>query len=165
MRNVITLLSLYLIIGLTHAQNILPNAKMIGSGSLNYLIWEVYDAQLFADDVVSFNQPFALTLIYKRELYGEQIAERSAQEIQKLGFNDTLKLADWEAQMRSLFPNVNDGTRLTGVYRPNQGTDFYLDDLHIGRIEDVAFGQWFFGIWLDKNTSEPELRRALLGQK
>ena len=28
---------------------------------------------------------------------------------------------------------------------------------------DKDFGKWFFGIWLNKNTSEPKLRKDLIG--
>lgn len=143
---------------------VLAKDIMIGQGSLHYLIWHVYDATLYASDKsFSFDKPFKLHLDYKRDLKGDDIADRSAQEIRQLGLNDEVKLATWHAQMKAIFPDIKDGVRLTGVYAPNKPTIFYKNNAKIGVIKDPDFGKWFFRIWLDRNTSEPELRQALLG--
>lgn len=140
------------------------NQKLIGQGSLNYYFWHVYDAKLYSNDgILSFEKPFSLKLEYKRKLYGAKIADRSTEEIRGLGFKDEVKLAAWHAQMKDIFPDVNDGISLIGVYKPNQPTVFYKNEQQIGVIKDPEFGKWFFGIWLNENTSEPKLRKALLG--
>ena len=143
-----------------------PDAQLVGSGKLNVMIWDVYDATLYAPDGHwSPSQPFALRLEYRREIKGDDIANRSVEEIRKLGYTDEVKLAAWHSQMRSIFPDVEDGTKLIGVYTPKQSTVFYHGTQHIGSIVDPDFGKWFFDIWLSENTPEPELRAALLGKQ
>ena len=138
--------------------------KLIGQGNLHYYLWHVYDAKLYSNDgKFSFDKPFILKLEYKLKLSGAKIADRSAEEIRGLGFKDEIKLAAWHAQMKGIFPDVNDGVSLTASYAPNKPTIFYKNDQEVGAIKDPEFGKWFFGIWLDKNTSEPNLRKELVG--
>ncbi|MDB2415453.1 chalcone isomerase family protein [Rickettsiales bacterium] len=142
------------------------NQKLVGQGSLYYFFWHIYDVKLYSQDgKFSFDKPFSLKLEYKRKLYGNKIADRSTEEIRGLGFKDEVKLAAWHAQMKDIFPDVNDGINLTGIYKPNQPTVFYKNNKQIGTIKDPEFGKWFFGIWLNKETSEPKLRKSLIGSK
>jgi hypothetical protein len=139
---------------------------LVGKASLYYLLWHVYDIELYsADGDFSFDEAFALKLEYKLKLYGDRIADRSAKEIRRLGFSDEIRLAAWHAQMKDMFPDVDDGSSLTGAYNPIASTVFYKDGNKIGVIEDPEFGKWFFGIWLHENASQPKLRQALLGNK
>lgn len=138
--------------------------KKIGNGRLNYLFWHVYDADLYSlKGTFSFEHPLKLELTYQRKLYGKEIAKRSLEEMQKLGLDNPEQETIWLAQMTELFPDVSDGTRLSAIYSPNSMMVFYRDDIRIGEINDPEFGRWFFRIWLDENTSEPKLRKALLG--
>ncbi len=142
----------------------IPNAAIVGHGVLSYAFWDVYDATLYAPQGKwNPNKPFALSLEYHFEIDGKEIANRSVQEMRKQGFSDEVKLAAWNAQMKSIFPDVENGTVLSAVYMPGKQTIFYDGDGVIGEIKGDEFGKWFFGIWLSEKTSEPELRRALLG--
>lgn len=141
-----------------------PNAELVGEGRLSVAFWSVYDAKLWAPGGHwSEEKPFALSLHYLRDIDGVDIADRTAEEIRKLGFDDEVKLAAWHAQMKKIFPNVKDGTELTGIYVPGKPTRFYDGSREVGVIRDALFGPWFFSIWLSENTSEPSLRRQLLG--
>lgn len=150
----------------TFLQSYMPGAKPIGQAKFNYLLWHVYDAVLHSsEEKFSFDKPFALELNYKRKLYGKKIAESSAEEIRNLGFTDELKLAGWYSQMLKIFPDVDNGTSITGIYKPNGITVFYKNDEKIGEVNDLEFGKWFFAIWFDEKTSQPEFREKLLGIK
>lgn len=143
-----------------------PGAARVGTARLSVMFWNIYDATLYAPGGEwREGRPFALTLAYLRALDGDKIADRSAEEIRKLGYGDEAMLAGWHGQMRKIFPDVDRGTRLTGVYTSGGATEFYNGDTLIGRIDDAAFGAWFFDIWLGENTSEPHLRRQLLALK
>jgi hypothetical protein len=83
----------------------------------------------------------------------------------KQGFTDEVTLADWNSQMKAIFPDVKAGTVLTAISQPGKQTTFYDGATIIGSIKGDDFGKAFFGIWLAEKTSEPKLRRALLGLK
>ena len=147
----------------------IPDAKEVGSGRLNVLFWSIYDATLYAPKGAwSHDPPYALMLEYFRTFKGADIAKRSVEEMRKIGLNDEIKLAAWQAEMRRIFPDVHDGTRLIGIRTASSATIFYADhnenneNKMIGAIQDPEFGVWFFNIWLSHNTSEPALRKKLL---
>lgn len=144
----------------------IPDASKVGSGRLSVVFWDVYDATLYAPKGTwDAAQPFALSIEYMRTIDGVDIADRSAEEIRKLGYTNEVKLAAWHSQMRSFFPDVTPGTELTGVYKPGKQTVFYHNGKHVGAIRDPEFGKWFFDIWLSEQTPEPKLRAALLGKQ
>ena len=140
-------------------------ANKVGQGRLTYLFWDVYDAALYAPNGVwEPNQPFALQLSYLRTIKGKKIADRSIEEIRKQGFVDEVKLASWHTQMRKIFPDVNEGISLIGVYTTTGETIFFENNTEVGRINNAEFSRLFFDIWLSEKTQAPELRKKLLGQ-
>ena len=145
-------------------QNI-PDARMVGKGRMRVMLWNVYDATLFAPNGQwQGNAPYALKLDYLRHLKGPLIAKRSIEEMEKQGFADKKKLAEWQQKMTAIFPNVQDGDSIIGLRDDSGFTDFYFNDRLIGSIEDPDFTRQFFAIWLDQKTSEPAFRRQLLGE-
>lgn len=143
-----------------------PNAEKVGEGRLTYFIWNVYDAELYAPDGKwEKDKPFALRLSYLMNLDGGDIADRSIEEIRKQGFDDEEKLKMWHTQMKRIFPDVNETTTLTGIYKANGETAFYENGYGLGRISDPEFGRYFFDIWLGEQTSAPKLTQQLLGVK
>ncbi len=148
----------------------LPEASVTGSGKYTWFGLSLYDARLWADKK-SFAAPnwqsasVALELVYARRLVGERIAVASIDEIRKLGIGTAAQQEAWLGAMKALFPDVDEGTQLIGVYAPGQPTRFFRDGTPIGEVADPAFGPAFFGIWLHPKTSAPKLRTALLGSK
>ncbi len=167
MLNVI-LCALVLVPGLASAQGAVSryveNPQTVGKARLSVLFWDVYDATLYAPKgEYAAGKNFALTLHYLMEFKGDEIAERSVEEMRKQGFADEMKLAAWYSQMKAIFPDVKKGSVITGIYQPNKPTPFYADGVKLGEIQDAEFGRHFFDIWLSEKSSEPEIRRKLLG--
>lgn len=149
---------------LDYVESFIPNLKKVGEGRMTYLLWEIYDAALYAPEgTLQKGKPFALKLSYLRNIEGKKIADISIEEMRKQGITNEIKLATWHAQMNAIFPNVKKGASLTGVYTNTGETIFYDNDKEIGRISDQDFSESFFNIWLSEKTSAPDLRRLLLG--
>ena len=147
-------------------QQYLPEAEVVGEARLKVMLWNVYDATLYAPEGRwQPEQPFALSLDYLRELKGEKIAERSIEEMRKLGFSDSAKLNQWQKKLLEIFPDVDEDTQITGI-RTQEGHSLFLKNgEQLALIEDEEFTRWFFKIWLDEETSEPEMRERLLGMQ
>ena len=142
----------------------LSGYQSVGSGTLRYFGLRIYDASLWSPGGVwRASQPFALELRYARSFDGAAIARRSIEEMRAQRSVPDATLARWEQQMRAIFPDVREGDRLTGVRQPGQGAVFYQDARRLGQIDDEAFADAFFGIWLDPATRAPALRARLLG--
>lgn len=147
----------------------LPDARLSGEGDLRWFGIKVYSAQLWIgrpglrpDRLAS--APFALDLRYATSLKGALIAERSVQEIERMGYGDPQRRGRWLDAMKRLFPDVAKGDRLTGVHEPGRGARFFHNDRPIGGVDDPDFASAFFAIWLDERTVAPALRDALLRQ-
>lgn len=143
----------------------LPDASIVGEARLSVALWDVYDAMLYAPNgSFDASKPFALSLRYMRKINGKDIADRSVEEMREQGYGDEIKLAAWNTQLKTIFPDVENGTVLSAVFIPDQKkTIFYNGNKQIGIIKDAEFTKWFSDIWLGEKTSEPTLRRKLLG--
>jgi hypothetical protein len=145
----------------------LPGATQVGQGMLRFLGLAVYDAALFASPAESPGQEvlrrsFALSLRYNMRFSGASIAQTSIDEIKRLGRGTPEQHARWLARMSTIFPDVARNDQITGIHRPGLGALFFFNERFLGQIEDPAFSDAFFSIWLAPETREPSLRQALL---
>jgi len=153
-----------------YVRQALPEATLVGQGLYRWFGLSIYKARLWGDKTKVTatgwaNNSFALELEYTRTLYGEKIAIASIDEIKKLGIGTNAQHDQWLADMKKIFPNVEEGYQLTGVFSPGQPSRFFLNGKSIGDITDPEFGPAFFGIWLHPKTSAPKLRQLLLSTK
>lgn len=155
------------------AQRALPRAvlattgdlRRLGSGTMRWFGLHVYDAALWVrgSEWVA-DEPFALDIVYGRDIAGRALADSSLAEMRRVGQEDPARSAQWLETMQRLFPDVGRGDRLIGA-QPRPGVAmFWLDDRLLGTVEDAGFARAFFAIWLDPKTREPQLRQRLLGR-
>ena len=145
--------------------NYISKAEKVGEARLSVLFWDVYDATLYAPDGIwSYDKPFALSIRYLRKIDGVDIANRSIEEMREQGLQDDVLLAQWYREIKAIFPDVKKGTVLTAIFLPGQRTDFFENERLIGTVKGNDFLRWFSGIWLSDKTSEPALRKKLLGE-
>jgi hypothetical protein len=145
---------------------LVPDAREAGSGKFRYFGLLVYDATLWTsggryDEAA----PFALGIRYARNIKGAKLAEASVGQWQKMGYGFEASYPAWGEQMRRVFPDVKPGDELVGVSLPGRGVRFFFNGADSGQIDDPAFARAFIAIWLDARTTEPGLRRALIGEK
>lgn len=145
----------------------LPGAVWSGSARMRYFGFDVYDARLWvasnfrARDYGQYG--LVLELTYLRGLNGHAIAQRSIDEMRRVGPPLTpAQEQRWLAAMQTAFPDVRAGDRITGLHEPGIGARFWYNGQPRATVRDPAFSLQFFGIWLAESTSEPQLRTALL---
>ena len=151
----------------SHIQAEIAGARLAGQGTFRWYGLKIYDAQLWVgpkgyDAAVPSAAPLALDLSYARALDGKKIAESSRDEMKKLNVGNAAQRVAWLTKMEAIFPDVQEGTHITGVYLPAFGAKFYLNGKPLGEIADPEFGHAFFAIWLDPKTTGGKLRDALL---
>ena len=144
----------------------LPQAALAGEATLRFLGFAVYQARLWVEPGFDANsyaqQPLALELAYLRSFKGSDMARRSLAEMRRQGPLDEAQAQRWQAHMQALFPDVQAGDRITGLHQPGFGASFWMNGRWLGALNDPVFSKYFFGIWLAPQTSEPQLRQALL---
>jgi hypothetical protein len=147
-----------------------PDWSLQGKGEMRWFGFSLYEARLWVPSVTSsstrtsgLDGPFALELQYTRDIPSQRLVEASIDQMKRFGAIDEQRLEKWKAALERVFPNVKTGEVIVGVLKPNQGAEFYHQNRLSGKIDDVDFARTFFAIWLDERTSEPELRKRLLG--
>lgn len=143
--------------------NVIEAQTPYGTGTMRELLLKVYDASLWTDaDQWSMNAPFALAVTYDMEIDGDDIADRSIEEMQHVATIPQAKAASYRQQLLKLFPDVVPGDTITALYDPNKGIVFCFNGKPGGSIRDMEFAREFMAIWFSPQTSEPKLRKALL---
>lgn len=145
--------------------------QLQGSGALRFFGFKAYDANLWttATAPASIN-PFAakslyaLEIVYNTGIKAEEIVNVSLVEMARLRKLTDAQVKAWTAEMQRTFPTVASGDRLTGLHVPKAGTRFFFNSRLVSEINDPAFGDAFFAIWLDEGTKRADLRKQLLGQ-
>lgn len=137
-----------------------------GQGVLRFWGLAIYEARLWvspgfaAQDYAAL--PLALELTYQRAFTAQAIAQRSIEEMRRVGNFSPEQGARWQQALQATLPDVQPGDRLMGLYRPGAGAVFQMQGRTVGEVADAEFARLFFGIWLSPRTSEPQLRQALL---
>jgi hypothetical protein len=145
----------------------LDQVRKLGQSRLVVFGFNIYDAKLWAQDGFAAanyaNSAFALDLRYLRNFSGNSIAERSLKEMRNIEAVSDAKAQEWLDQMRKTFPDIKKGDHLIGIHRTDGSASFLLNGKQIGEVRDTEFNRLFFGIWLSPRTSEPKMRRELIG--
>ena len=150
----------------TELRSALPSAMLAGNTRFEVLGFGVYEASLWVEPGFKADEyerhAFALELVYQRDFTNEAITRRSIKEMQRQPGFPPAQLKPWQQALRSAFPDVHKGDRITGIHHPGEGAVFMTNGRQTGTIRDAEFSRLFFGIWLSVHTSEPRLREALL---
>lgn len=140
-----------------------PGARVAGQGKFTWFGMKIYDASLWVGEAgYVAGAPFALELRYARSLGGKRIAEASADQMYKTGAGTPAQRTLWLGKMLAIFPDVKEGSSITGVFLAGGAVRFHLDASVLGTINEPGFAQAFAGIWLSPRTTAPQLREALL---
>jgi len=150
------------------SEQILPGWRPSEPQRLKIWGFEIYDARLWTQPEFSIQQysaqGFGLELTYLRKFEGKDIAKRSIEEMRRVGKFNSDQETLWLKAMVDIFPAVDKGDKLLGVYKPNEGAEFWGNQKRLGLIADPVFAKLFFGIWLHEATSAPEIRKAWMSR-
>jgi hypothetical protein len=142
-----------------------PQLKVRGRGLLTWFGFRVYFATLWTTQGgASLSEPYVLDLQYLRALDGEALATRSIDEMKGQGVGTEAQYGPWLLEMRRAFPNVKANDRITGLHLPGKGARFFHNGTLTHEVNDATFAKAFFDIWLSPKTSQPGLRKQILGE-
>ncbi|WP_339489835.1 chalcone isomerase family protein [Pseudomonas sp. EL_65y_Pfl2_R95] len=148
-------------------RTVLPDTELVGQGDLRIWGLRIYTARLWsAQQPFDSTKPFALELIYHRDISREQFVDASLDEIRRTSGNQVspAQLVEWRGEMQRAFVDIKEGQRITGVNLA-EGCQFYVDGRLHHEVRDSAFVKAFFGIWFDPKTRDSALREQLLGRR
>lgn len=161
---IITFVPLSLFAAPNYIKKHIPNANEIGQADYKFLMWNVYKAKLYSEgSEVSYNKKLALKLIYNLDTSAQKIIKESINQFKKQGLEDEETLANWQAEMEEIFPDVKEGESLTAILIPKKQLLFFKNGKFIAKTSNIAFAEKFLDIWLSEKTTSPNFRKKLLG--
>lgn len=143
-----------------------------GTGKYAILFITAFDAQLWTDAPAwSMDAPFAMTLRYHMGFSADYLVARSLREMRHVdpALSDA-DIARYKKAMEPIFAPASSGDEMSMLFLPaEQGKPesvwFFKNGSPTGKISEPGFARDFFGVWLSPNTSDPDLRKALLKLK
>lgn len=142
------------------------NWTLIGEARLKVMFWDVYTSRLYSRDgqYSDHQRPIKLEIQYLRAIKAHALIESTRKEWARLGFSHPHQ-QQWLKQLTSIWPDIQPYDVLAIQLDKNQQSVFLFNGLEVGQITDPDFGRHFLDIWLSPNTSQPQLRLALLGEQ
>lgn len=141
--------------------------KTVGTATFSVLFWDVYKSRLLTTSGIyptsNNNGKVLFEIHYLKDIARKELIKRTIDQWQHIG----LPSSDYQAyisQLQRIWPNIKAGDKLSLLIESSRSR-FYFNDRHIGDIQQATFGQVFIDIWLSPKTSQPKLRRQLLGEK
>jgi len=142
-----------------------------GQGTATYLLFEVYEAQLYLPPQVKDSSalqketPRRLSLRYKRAIKRSDIELAAMSTLQNQWPTEVVQGKKSQLdQLHAAMRDVKENDIYTLDYRPGKGLILSLNDKAVWQGGDARLAEMYFGIWLGDEALSPELRLALLGK-
>ncbi len=137
--------------------------KEVGSAKFRVLFWDIYQSRLASPSgKYDPDETFLFEITYLRDIKSKDLIERTIEQWEHIGLEES-QYQGYLGQIQALWPDISKGDKLS-MYVTNELTAFYYNDSFRGIVEDPNFAGDFVAIWLSENTSQPSLRRQLLGE-
>jgi hypothetical protein len=141
------------------------NFLSIGETIFSILFWDLYKIQLLTtsgDYPIEIKKDnLIMDIKYLADISNDDLIERTIEQWQHLGIAPE-NYQGYLLELKAIWPNIIDGDSLSLLIHQGRSV-FYYNQQYVGVINDPKFGQIFLAIWLSEKTSEPSLRRELLG--
>lgn len=139
--------------------------EKVGSASLRKLMFHVYDATLYAPaGKYDASKKHALELTYQMDFKSKEIVDRSINEIRHAKQISAQQEKTWRAELGKVIPDVKDGDTIRATATPGKSIAFAHNGKATGTVTDKTLVDPFMNIWLGAKTTEPTVRKKLLGK-
>lgn len=146
----------------------LTTLTVVGKGELSWLGFSIYHASLWTRDGnfqnLEESSPVALAITYQRNIESADLAQKTVEEWERLGIFNINERDLWGKRLAKIWPDVKPQDSITTLVTPDRKTRFYHNDKLLTVLNEPEFGSALLSIWLDPETSEPELRKKLIGK-
>jgi hypothetical protein len=162
----ILLVSLLLAADIALASNHLTqNLKMVGQGKMSWFFIDLYHAELYSPNgqYKHKNYPQALNITYQKDIDKDHLVSATEKEWQKLAI-DNEQQPIWLSQLNAIWPDIRKGDQLLFMVENDGSGYFYHNNQLLGAVNNPHFSEAFLSIWLSQNSSQPTLRKQLLGE-
>lgn len=143
------------------------NFQLVGKTTFSILFWDIYKSKLLTTTgkypVNNIEDQLIYEINYLADISKADLIQRTVDQWKHIGKIEKDYL-HFIPELENIWPDINEGDTLSLLIH-NEVNLFYFNQHYIGNIKSAKFGQLFLDIWLAKNTSQPNLRLELLGEK
>lgn len=138
----------------------------VGETRFSFLFWDIYQSKLqtssgqYPVDIEKGSIFYEIQ--YSIDITQENLLESTVEQWQHIGISANV-YQKYITELSAIWPDISEGDTLALFVQANHSR-FYFNGEYIGKIVEPAFAVDFLAIWLSEKTSEPELRRELLGE-
>ncbi|GGZ40092.1 hypothetical protein C8J23_13131 [Shewanella chilikensis] len=152
----------------------LASFREVGRGEMDWWFITLYRARLLTPDgsYQPNSFPQQLEIQYYRDIPASRLLEATKHQWLHLGY-DREQISAWLALLEEIWPDVEQGDRLSFVASGPQRGHFLFNDKPLAAIvidesassEHKRFADAFLAIWLSERSSRPQLRAQLIGEQ
>lgn len=140
--------------------------ELVGEARFSFLFWDIYQSQLQTSSgqypVDIEKESIFYEIQYFIDITQENLLESTVEQWQHLGISANV-YQKYIPELSTIWPDISEGDILALFVQANHSC-FYFNGEYIGKIVEPEFADNFLAIWLSEKTSEPKLRRKLLGE-
>lgn len=138
--------------------------KTVGQAQMRWLMFPLYRVSLKTADgrYQAGRFPQMIDILYLRNIDKQDLITATDREWIRLGL-PLAKRKVWIEQLGKLWPTIRKGDRLAFQVNPRGDNFFIYNGKNIGGVADKEFGRSFLDIWLSPKTSQPAIRKLLIG--
>lgn len=141
--------------------------RPIGTSSLTWGFWDIYDCALYSPTGLYTPNELALVIDYKRNIDADALLDATLKQWRHLDYSNQ-QITNWKPMLSNAWPSVKKGDKLIYRYQ-HQGVFFYQalnkEPIEYHKIVDPDLAKAFINIWLSPKTSYPKMRQELIGEK
>ena len=136
---------------------------LIGEANYSFLLWNIYDAQLYSP-AKNFNKDrFALLLRYNKKITKERLVKETIDDMKEQKKLSTNQIDNWTKIFSNIYRNTKVGSRFLAIKIAEDKSIFFYNEKKIYESSDKDFLYLFFNIWLRKDSKNPSFSKKLLG--
>src|ERR1700722_20080459 len=140
-----------------------PGMHPFGKGRHSWWGIRMYDATLWiVGPQWSAAAPHALDIEPGRAVPSDTLVTNAIAEMRDLKVGDERQLRIWQAELKKLIPNVQQGDQVVIFCSDTNRTLSYLNNSSIGEVDDPSSCPAVMSVWLHPQTKQQAIRRSLL---
>ena len=143
--------------------NYFSKKKLVGKANFQFLFWNMYDAKLITESGEYPSNKFALILRYNKNFSKKSVVDETINQLEKQKPHNQQELEEVKALLNRAFREIKKNNKFIGIKNNNEAV-FYFENEKVLETNNTEFINYFFDIWLRKDSQNPEFTRNLLGK-
>ena len=137
--------------------------NLIGEANYSFLLWDLYDAQLYSESKIFDKNRSALILRYNKKITKDRLVEETIGDMKDQTKLSKTQIENWTKVFSNIYKTVQVGERFLAIRIASNKSIFFYNEKKIYESSDKDFLNLFFNIWLRNDSKNPDFSKKLIG--